>query len=492
MSKRSFVKGALLLSAASLICKAMSAVFKIPLDRFFIGPEGMAIYQNANTIYNWMLAVGSTGIPIAVSNLVADSSEEKAAEIRSSALWLVTAAGAAVAVLLLVFAEPIAAMIAGSPRAPARYAIRVMAPAIVFLGVISAYKGYFQGKGDMLPSAVSQIADSLCKAGIGLSVCAALVPKGIQIAAAGAMCGVTAGTVAGAAVLLAAGKKRISVRRRPTLSTAKKIVLLAIPVTLGAAGFACVMLADTLTVQNILVRSGVSAGESGTLFGYLTRAFMIYNLPATLISAVTMSAAPASAEACKNGDKPLLQKTALSAVKLIMFISVPCMVGVMVFPNEILSLLYNGSQHSELLVMIGALILFIPFTQVLSGILQATGCVWKPIVLLGATVAIKTVLNFVLIPSMGISGAPFATVVAYGISTIAFIYLFKRRLGFGFPLGIFLRPAAAAAVGAACGRLVYAFFPSTVGFIAAVAVTAAVYLVMAVMLKAVDKASLKV
>ncbi len=492
MSRRSFVKGALLLSGASLVCKALSALFKIPLDRYFIGPEGIGIYQSANTIFNWMLAIGATGIPIAVSNLVANSDEDEAAEIRSSSLWLVTFVGSIVAILLFVFAKNVAGFIAASEAAPAALAIRVMSPGIALLGIISAYRGYFQGRGSMLPSALSQISDSLCKVGIGLTMCALLLPHGVEVATAGAISGVTAGTLAGAVVMLAAGRRSIRVYKKPSLSTAKRVALLSIPVTLGAAGFACVMLSDTLTVQNILVRMGLKLGESKAQFGYLSRAFMVYNLPATLISAVTMSVAPACAEAWKNSDKTLLRENSVSAVKLIMLISMPCMAGVIGFSKEILTLLYKSSYHYELLMFTGALMLLIPFTQVLSGILQATGCVWKPIVILGATVLVKTVLNFVFIPAMGIMGSPFATVMAYGVSSVAFVYLFRRHMGFGFPPGAFLRPGAAAALGAVCGRLVYRAAPgSDMGFILAAGSMAVVYVLLALAFGAVNLSKLK-
>ncbi len=492
MSRRSFVKGALLLSGASLVCKALSALFKIPLDRYFIGPEGIGIYQSANTIFNWMLAVGATGIPIAVSNLVANSDEDEAAEIRASSLWLVTSLGSVVAVLLFIFAREVAGFIAASDAAPATLAIRVMSPGIALLGIISAYRGYFQGRGNMLPSAVSQISDSLCKVGIGLTMCALLLPHGVEVATAGAISGVTVGTLAGSIVMLIAGRRSIRVYKRPSLSTAKRVAMLAVPVTLGAAGFACVMLSDTLTVQNILVRMGMKLGESKAQFGYLSRAFMIYNLPATLISAVTMSVAPACAEAWKNNDKKLLRENSVSAVKLIMLISMPCMAGVVSFSKEILTLLYKSGEHNEPLMFMGALMVLIPFTQVLSGILQATGCVWKPIIILGVTVLVKTVLNFVFIPAIGIMGSTFATVIAYGISSVAFVYLFRRHMGFGFPAGAFLRPGVAAGIGAVCGRLVYKIVPGTdMGFILAAASMAVVYVLMALALGAVDLSGFK-
>ncbi len=489
MSRRNFVKGALLLSAASLVCKALSALFKIPLDRFFIGPEGIAIYQSAYSIFNWMLAVGATGIPMAVSNLVADSDEETAAGIRSSALALVTGIGLLVGGLLFVFARPVAEFI--SEGGKSFLAIRVMAPGIAFLGVVSAYKGYFQGRGNMLPSAVSQMADSLCKVGVGLGVCALVVSGGTSVGAAGAMVGVTAGTFFGALTLIIAAKKYISVTRRPSLGLMGRIIMMSVPVTLGAAGFACIMLADTLTVQNILRWSGMTADEAAAQFGYLTRAFTVYNLPATLISAVTVSVAPASAEAYSQGDRTLLRENSVSAVKMVMFISAPCMMGVLGFHREIMELLYKGGAYSEPLMFTGILMAVIPFTQVISGILQATGCVWRPIVLLGFIVVAKAGLNFVFVPSMGASGAPLAAVIVYGVACLAYGLMFYRHLGFGLPASSILRPLAAAAGAVICGRAVYGFLSGTVGFLAAAVVTAAVYLALALAIKAVDISDLK-
>ncbi len=490
MSGRSFVRGALILSAASLLCKALSALFKIPLDRFLIGPDGLAVYQSAYSIYNWMLAVGATGIPIAVSNLVADSDETGAAGIRSSALALVTGAGALIGGLLFVFARPIAEFI--GEGGSAFLGIRVMAPAIMFLGIISSYKGYFQGRGNMLPSAVSQIVDSLCKALAGLGICALMLPYGTPAAAAGAMGGVTLGTVMGASVLLIFGKKYITLRRPPSRKLMWRIVTMSVPVTLGAAGFACIMLADTLTVQRILTASGMTPGAAEVQFGYLNRAVMIYNLPATLISAVSMSVAPACAEACRNGDMELLRNNTVSALRLILFISAPCMLGVMCFPNEIISLLFGGTGGGEALMFTGLLMLLVPFTQVLSGILQATGCVWKPIWVLLFTVGLKTVLNFVFVPVMGVAGAPFGAAFAYLVGSAALVLLFYRHHGFGFPVGTVIRPLTAAGAGAVCGRLLYGLLGvGTANFLVSAAVMGAVYVVLAFLIKAVDPKTLR-
>ncbi len=493
MSGSSFVKGAVLLSAASLAAKVLNAVFKIPLDRLFIGAEGIALYQNANNIYNWILAIAATGIPLTVSNLVAHSSEEEAAEIRSSALWSVTAVSAAIGFFLFIFAGSIATRISGSELAPASPAIQVMSFAVFFSGISGAYKGYFQGRGNMLPSALAQIADSLCKAFVGLGVCAVLISRGcgIELASAGAMSGVVAGSATGAIILLLAGKKSIRVHRPPRLSTAKKVLLAAVPMTLGAAGFSCMMMADNFTVQSLLLSAGSSLSESTELFGHLSRAFMIYNLPATLIAAVTLSVAPACAEAEGLGSRDTVLENTSSAVKMVMLISIPCTLGCLGFSKEILLLLYGSSAHNELLMLTGFLMLLIPLTQVLSAILQATGCVWEPVLLLGATVLTKLLLNLALVPRLGVAGAPLSSVIAYVISSIALIILFRRKKGSPFTAGALIKPLTAGYAGLVCGRLLHSRIGGVFGFLCGAGAMAACYVLLCVLLGAVNKSDFK-
>ena len=66
MKKQSFLYGATVLAAASILCKIMSAALKIPLDRLFLHEEGIGVYQSAYSIYNVVLAFCVTGIPIAL------------------------------------------------------------------------------------------------------------------------------------------------------------------------------------------------------------------------------------------------------------------------------------------------------------------------------------------------------------------------------------------------------------------------------------------
>ena len=201
MKKQSFVTGAAIMAAASMLCKILSAVFKIPLDRFFLHEDGIAVFQSASAIYNVFLAICVTGIPIALSSLIARADEKEASVLFKSTLYTVTAFCIVCASLMFVFSEKIAILLSGGGDALASPALKISALALPFLGVISASRGFFQGKSNMMPSALSQISESFIKAVLGTLVCALVVAGGISYGAAGAMAGVSLGAVSSAVIL---------------------------------------------------------------------------------------------------------------------------------------------------------------------------------------------------------------------------------------------------------------------------------------------------
>lgn len=477
--KQSFVTGAAVLAAASVLCKIMSAVFKIPLDRFFLHEDGIAVYQSACSVYNVFLAICVTGIPIALSGIIAHSDDSSAADYCFSAFAFVSAFCTVGAVCLFVFAKPIALHLAGGGVTPAAGAIRASAPALLVMGVISSCRGYFQGRGDMMPSALSQLTESFMKAVLGISVCAVLISGGIEKGAMGAMIGVSAGAVCSAAVLLVLMKRQKLPRGSFRLEKAVEILKLSVPVTLGAFGFTAVMLADTLTVTNILSDCGIGATERLSLFGYLTRANTVYNLPATVITSLTASIFPVISSARINGEKSAVSEQVARAIRLIFLVSLPCAFGLALFAPQIFVLLYSTGKHSDLLLLIGLLVLIMPFFQTTTGMLQAMGCVWKPIFACGAAVAAKLVLNYVFIPKIGIEGALASTVLAFAAAALANTFLLKRVTDFAPCAFSIVKTLGAAALACAAARLIYGLAPSLPVLLAAIVFAAAAYVLLA-------------
>ena len=471
--KHNFLTGAAVMAAASVLCKILSAVFKIPLDRFFLHEEGIAVFQSVCSVYNVFLAFCITGIPIALSSLVASSDEKTAADLRKSTFFSVTAVCAVFAALLFLFAEKIAVFLSGGGSALTSLAIRACSPAILFMGIVAAQRGFFQGVGDMRPSALSQIAESFTKATLGTLFCALAIKKGIEFGAAGAMAGVALGTVLSAMVLLLCSRKNKSEKGNFSLPLATKVLRLSLPVTLGAFGFTAVILCDTLTVPNILAFCKTPEIERLRLFGYLTRANTIYNLPATIITAVTASIVPFVSASSESAEK--LSESLFKSVKLLFVIAVPCGFGLILFAPQVLDLIYSSKEHYGLLALIGVIILIVPYVQATTATLQAIGKVYKPIMATLAAILIKLALNFVLIPKIGIEGAPASTAIAFLVAFILNTKMLSKNLPFRKFSVFMLKVILCGAFSCGAAKLLYNLHPTIYMLLISIMVAAVLY-----------------
>jgi len=492
MKKQSFLYGAAVLAAASLLCKIMSAALKIPLDRFFLHEEGIAVYQSAYSIYNVFLAICVTGIPIALSKLVAQSNKKEAASLCKSTLVIVSVFGALGAAGLVIFANPVARLLSGGEEAVAASSLRMLAPALLVMGIVSSRRGYFQGNSDMTPSALSQLAESFTKVVLGIAMCSLTVKWGIAYGACGAISGVSIGAVMSALVLEVFFRRTKREKGAFSSALALKVLKLSVPMTLGAFGFTGVMLADTLTVPKILAFGGMDTIERLKMFGYLTRANTIYNLPATIITAFTASAVPAIA--CSIGEKNNagVSENSLKAIKLIFLVAMPCALGMGIFAKEILALLYSGSQQWQLLALTGAMILIMPYVQTITAMLQTMGKVWQPIWVSVGAIVLKAGLNFLFIRMFGIIGAPLSTIAAFVPAMIINTIMLQRRVQIKGAIPILVKMAVCALISCISARAVYTLHPTPAMLLVAVAMAAVLYIAGILLSGCIRKDELKV
>lgn len=489
MKKQSFVKGAAIMAAASMLCKILSAVFKIPLDRFFLHEDGIAVFQSASAIYNVFLAICVTGIPIALSSLIARADEKEASDFYKSTLYVVTTFCVVSASVIFIFSEKIAVLLSGGGDALASPALRISALALPFLGVISASRGFFQGKSNMMPSAFSQISESFIKAVLGTVICALAVSGGISRGAAGAMMGVSLGAVSAAVILYIFYRKNNNEKGVFKKEMALKVLKLSLPVTLGAFGYTAVILIDTLSVTSLLASSGEALNERLSLFGYLSRSNTVYNLPATIITAVTMSAVPLVSLAVKNGTG--LKESVQKSVKMIFLVASPCAFGLIFFAKWILLLLYSSSAQHSLLAITGAMVLVIPYVQATSAMLQASNKVWSPIASTGIAVLLKTVLNFILIPKLGIVGAPIATVAGFLVAFIINTFLFRKELIRKEFIFTVVKILLCAFLSCGAAKLVFSISESYLMLVASIGIAAVVYALLSLALGLITKEDIK-
>ncbi len=481
MAKKSFVKGAVILGGAGVIIKLLGAMFRIPLGNI-IGDTGMGYYQTAYPIYVLLLSLTTAGFPTAVSRMVsertAEGNHKEAYRIFKISFWMITAIGAASSLFLLIGAP----FIASFSSMKAVYAIRAIAPALVVVPLMAAFRGYFQGQQDMMPTAVSQVFEQLCRVACGLTLAVLLVSKGLEYAAAGASFGATAGGIAGLSaifIIYLTRRKEIHGNCHATpadmpvesrKSIIKRIIVIAVPITIGAAIMPIMSNIDLLLVTNRLTGSGFSAAEANSLYGQLSGfAASFVNFPQVLTQGIALSLVPAVAAAYQTGDTPYLHRSIKLGLRMAMLIGLPCAAGLFVLAKPIMKMLYPLQQESAIsaagcLAVLAAGVVFLAPVQALTGMLQGIGRQMVPVVNLAAGAVFKVIVTYILtgIPSVNVKGAAAGTVCAYLIATILNYRSIRKYAGVEFDAALtFIRPALSAAV---MGAVVYGSYRLLSGF----------------------------
>lgn len=431
---QSFIKGAAILGVAAILVKVLGAIFRIPLANL-IGPEGMSYYQSAYPIYIYLLVVSTAGFPAAVAKIISEKTSvgdyNGADHVLRVAFGLMLSVGLS-STLIMFFG---AGFIAEKIKNPlAYYSIMALAPALVFSAVMSVFRGYFQGIQHMQPYAVSQFVEQLFRVVFGLGLVFVFVSKGTEYAAASATFGATAGGIAGFLIILwmfIKYRKNNPVKSEsnaPTEKTGKivkNLLLIAIPITLGATIMPIMQLVDLAIVMPRLNGIGI-VEQANDLYGLLTGyAQTLINLPQTITAAVQISLVPAVASFAIKKDYSGLQKTVQNGLRVGLIIGLPCSVGLVVLAQPIMQLLYpmqleTVEMTGKILSILGWGVVFLSTFQISTGILQGLGKQVVPARNLAVGASVKAVLTYVLvgIPGLNIMGAAIATVSSYMISSI--------------------------------------------------------------------------
>ncbi len=450
-----------MLGVAGLIIKVMGAVFRIPLANI-IGDTGMGYYQTAYPVYVLLLTLSTAGVPVAISRMVAErnavGNSYEAYRVFRISFALLFAIGISSSAVLFFGAEAIVNYL-GNPGA--KMAMMAIAPALLFVPMMASFRGYFQGLQNMSPTAVSQVIEQLFRVAAGLTLAVVLVDKGLEYAAAGASFGATAGAVAGLMAVIGLFlfyRKRIfkTITRTPGVPgerTGKillQILVIAVPITIGAAIMPIMNTIDVAIVINRLTASGFTSGAANDLYGQLTgMAGPLINFPQVLTQAIAMSLVPAVAAAYKRRETDFLQYNVELGLRTSLILGLPCALGLMTLAEPIMLLLYPAQKASAVsaapsLFILSFGVIFLATVQILTGVLQGIGKQLIPVRNLGIGALVKVLLTYYLtaIPSINIRGAAIGTVCAYIVASTLNLMAVRRYTGARFDFRLTLiKPA---------------------------------------------------
>lgn len=512
MSKKSFVKGAAILGIAGLLCKVIGAVFRIPLAGI-LGTNGMAYYQIAYPIYSALLVISSAGLPSAVSKLV---SERVAVGDYRNAHYTFQVAFRVLALIgvstgaIMLAGSRLFAMLQGIPDA--FLSIVAISPSLFFVSVLSAYRGYFQGLQMMTPTAVSQVIEQVGKLVAGITLSRLFMVQGPLMGAVGALLGVTISELVALIYMLVLYNRRKGEikhlirtsprvnRFEPKQSVRRKILTIAIPITIGASIMPLVQLIDNAMVVNILKGIGYSQLMAENKFALLTGYVApIINMPAILSTALQMSLVPAISSAVASHKKSEARQTATIGMKLAVLIGMPCAVGLFIMGGPTLALLYRAllenfndiATAASIMSVMSIALLFLTMIQTCTGIIQGVGHPSIPVRNLAIGAVVKVIISFILLrrPEINVLGAPIGTVACYAVAaTLNIVYIVRHMQVRLRIMDFIVRPALATA---GMGLCAYGCYMLLIGHVSNLIATALsillavlVYAVLVLVLKA--------
>lgn len=472
--QRSIVGGMTVLGISGLICKIVAVLYRIPLA-WLIGEQGIGTFQLVFPTYNLLLTLSSAGIPVAISRMVsfslAQDDPRNAHRTFRSALLVLTLLGALGTFLMIVF-NPFLSDRVGDPET--RMGFIAIAPALVIVCTMSAFRGFMQGQQNMYPTAISQLIEQISKVIISLPLAymgariGMTDPTKINIgyAAAGALLGNSIGEACALFYMTVIFRKNKTnfVRRLQDESiepTSRKVMMvrlfsMAIPITLAACIVPLASFIDSgMVVNNLMGAAGFAREEARAMYGrYSGYVINLINVPTALAQAISMSLVPAVSAAMARKDWHTIRNQSHTGLRMAFLIGLPCSLGMSMLSRQILTMIYSFpsrealDQTTELLSMSSFTIVLFTVVQATSGILQGLRKQRIPMYTLLLGVGLKILMNYNLIGirEINIYGAPLGSLICYLVSMLPNLYYVHKYAHLHYdPMGIFIKPLLATA-----------------------------------------------
>lgn len=511
-SKTNFLAQGTILVIASFVAKAIGMIYRIPLTHI-LGDDGNGYYSTANEIYTIILMISSFSLPLAVSRLVAE--REYAGEVKNSykvlicSLRFAAVTGGILSILTFLLGGVITKYVMGVELAS--YALRVLAPAIFLFALTGVLRGFFQGHGTMVPTAVSQIIEQIINAIVSVAGAYVMLQYGLklgekkgdaELGTALAAAGGTFGTVASVGVALLfmiviylgyrngfkrRMKKDKTRRRESDRAIYRAITYTILPIVLSTLVYNISTIIDQGVFNHILAGIGFTQKQYATVWGIYSGKFrVLMNVPLSIASCLAPSVVPALTEAMANNDLREAGLRTRDTIRYTMVFTIPCAVGMAALARPIMMMLYGNNDSLALaagIMQSGALLtVLLALSTLTTGILQGLGEMQAPLVHAATAVAIHLgfLVLFVVKFKWNIYGVVYANIIFGLIICLLNARSIRKKLHYHQEIKkTFLVPVIAAGVMGIAAYLVHRVFNlfagNTISTILAVCVGAVVY-----------------
>lgn len=411
----SFLKQGSLLAMASLVVRLIGMIYRIPMANIL--GDGNGIYAVAFDIYDIILIVSSYSLPLALSKII--SAQNSRREYRNMgktfrlSLWFAVASGGIFGTALFATAGLIEENIYPA-YAGLRIPLRVLAPTIFIVALLGVFRGFFQGKNTMVPTAVSQVLEQVVNAIVSVSAAYLFMKWNADslVRSAWGAAGGTLGTCLGALTALCLVvfvyfiyrpvqrkfERRDRSRRVYKSAHIYRILFLTIlPIILSQTVYQISGLIDYYYFSDIMGAKGVDDKVISSLTGiYSSNYRTLLSVPIAISTSIASSMIPSAVAAYTQRDTAQLRYNILSGIKFNMIIAFPCAMGYTVLGKGIVHMLFPSMNYElggHLMMAGSAAIIFYAISNVTGSALQSIDKMRIPVI----NSAISLVLHVVLI-----------------------------------------------------------------------------------------------
>lgn len=466
--KQSFIKGTAILICANAVSKILGAILKIPLT-YLLKEDGMAVYNSAFGVYAMLLSLVISGIPLAVSKMIAEQSAlgntAGVRKIMSVSTVLLVFLGMSGSCILWFGANFFAVSV---KEEKAVLCLRAIAPSVFFVALGTAPKNYYQGASDMIPGAVSQVTEALVKLAAGFFLAFLFSSLPTEYISAAAISGVTIGEIIATFILailyiprhLSMPKKSSALSSSEILKTIGNAALPSVlaSVLSGAVGLADISIIRLCLESIRFTKDGaesflrlysshtnvfdslpqtlrISRNGSRWLYGaYSGYALTVFHLPVGILASLGISLLPELSASIAVGDFKKANNCVRLASKLTILVCLPAAFVTALFSEQILDILFGNTASAQMLAYLSPCLVFLSVAQIYRAILNASGCIAEPLIFGFVGETVKLACNFVFIRNerLNMLGTVVGANISYFLTVCLLLVFAKRRFGAQF------------------------------------------------------------
>jgi len=522
--KSNFIMQGSILAAAGILSRIIGMARRFPMEHI-IGDKGNGFYGVAYEVYAMMLLISCYSLPLAVSKVVSSKISKRQYKSAERAFWcamiFAVVAGGFTFFVCEVFGDFLAADVMNEPMSA--MALKVLGPALLIVSVMGVLRGYFQGLGTMVPTAVSQILEQVFVLIGSIAGAYFLFGYGEKVGvlfhnedfapaygAAGASIGPVIGSAVGLIFLLfvfsvyrkgtKAQRIRSASQNADSYGQIFRLILLTIlPVLLSTTVYNISNVLDIKIYNSVMVQKGLADIKAYNVGVYSGKYRVLVNVPIALANAMCSSIVPVLTGLMMREEYAQVKDKISQAMRFTMIVAIPSAVGLTVLARPIISTLYRGEVDMAVnMLHIGSIsVVFYTMSTLTNGVLQGINRMKIPVRNAFTALIIHIVFLYAALElGVGINALVYANILFAVIVCVLNGLSIRKYLRYRQEcVKTFVIPAIASAVmGIAIGAvsmLLSKFVGNVMTMLLGIVIGVIVYFVSMILLKGINEYDLK-